>query len=45
MYEYFVENIHTGETKIVFGYNIKDALRRAKLAPIEWSVVYVEYVD
>jgi hypothetical protein len=29
----------------VYGYNVKDAFRRAKLAPIEWGVVHAEYVD
>ena len=33
------------EKTIIFGYNVKDALHRANLAPIEWGVVYVEYVD
>lgn len=45
MYEYYVESIYTGEKRIVFGYNVQDAFRRANLAPIEWGVVYVEYVD
>jgi hypothetical protein len=45
MYEYYIESIYTGEERIVHGYNVKDAFRRAKLAPIEWGVVYVEYVD
>jgi hypothetical protein len=45
MYEYYIESIYTGEEKVVHGYNVEDALRRAKLAPIEWGVVYVEYVD
>jgi hypothetical protein len=45
MYEYYVANIYTGEEKIVYGYNVKDAFRGAKLTPIEWGVVYAEYVD
>lgn len=45
MYEYYIESIYTGERRTVHGYNVKDAFRRAKLAPIEWGVVYVEYVD
>ena len=45
MYEYYIESIYTGERRVVYGYNVKDAFRRAKLAPIEWGVVYVEYVD
>jgi hypothetical protein len=45
MYEYYVESIYTGESRTVHGYDVKDAFRRAGLAPIEWGVVYVEYVD
>ena len=45
MYEYYVESIYTGEEKIIYGYTVEDAFRRAKLAPIEWGVVYMEYVD
>jgi hypothetical protein len=45
MYEYYIESIYTGERRTVHGYNVKDAFRRAKLASIEWGVVYVEYVD
>jgi hypothetical protein len=45
MYEYCIESIYTGEERIVYGYDVKDAFRRANLAPIEWGVVYVEYVD
>ena len=45
MYEYYVESIYTGEERIIFGYNVNDAFRRANLAPIEWGVVYAVYVD
>lgn len=45
MYEYDVENIYTGEKRIVFGYTVADAFRRAGLAPIEWGVLHAEYVD
>lgn len=45
MYEFFIENIYTAEEKIVYGYNIKNALERAKLPATEWGVVYMEYVD
>lgn len=45
MYEYYIESIYTGEERIIYGYDVKDAFRRANLAPIEWGVVYVEYVD
>ena len=45
MYEYYIENIYTGEERVVYGYTVKDAFCKANLAPIEWGVVYVEYVD
>ena len=45
MYEYDVANIYTGEQRIVFGYSVADAFRRAGLAPIEWGVLRAEYVD
>jgi hypothetical protein len=45
MYEYYIESIYTGEERVVYGYNVKDAFRRANLAPIEWGIIYAGYVD
>lgn len=45
MFEFGIRNIHTGEEDIMFGYNIADAYRRAKLDTNEWHVTYCEYID
>lgn len=45
MYEFTIENNQTLEADVIFGYNAKDAFNRAKITPIEWTVVAVDYVD
>jgi hypothetical protein len=45
MYEYIIENNQTLETDVIFGYNAKDAFKRAKISPIDWTVVAVDYID
>lgn len=45
MYEFYIGNIYTGETRFVYGYNILKALEKAKLSPVDWGILYVEYVD
>ena len=45
MYEYTIENRQTLEMDIIFGYNVKDAFKRANLLPFEWNVLGAEYVD
>ena len=45
MYEYTIENRQTLELDIIFGYNVKDAFKRANLLPFEWDVLCAEYID
>lgn len=45
MYELTIRNIATGEETMVFGYDQKDAFRRAKLDLNEWVVETMVYVD
>lgn len=45
MYEFYIESIYTGEERIVYGYDTKNAFRRAKLNPAEWVVYSREYID
>ena len=45
MYEFGLIKLATGEEKIIFGYNINNAFKRAKLNPAEYVVNYREYVD
>lgn len=45
MMEFGVINNTTNEEEIIFGYNVMDALRRAKMNVTEWTVIYVEFID
>lgn len=45
MYEYHIYNDKTGEEKIIFGYRLGDAFRRANLESSEWTIWLTEYVD
>jgi hypothetical protein len=45
MYEYRIGNLATGKEEILFGYDINNAFRRAKLNPAEWVVYSREYID
>jgi hypothetical protein len=45
MYEYRIGNLATGKEEILFGHDINNAFRRAKLNPAEWVVYSREYVD
>ena len=45
MYEFTIENIHTTETTIIFGRSSKRAFERAKLNPIEWVILFIDYID
>lgn len=45
MFEFGITNIKTHETNTMFGYNIADAYRRAKLDMTIWHIDYVEYID
>lgn len=46
MWEYQIENIHTGENDYLWGYSWEDALkRRPELDKNEWRLVYSEYID
>lgn len=45
MYEIKISKPETGENKLIFGYSLSNAFRRAKLDSSEWEVLYMEYVD
>jgi hypothetical protein len=45
MFEFGIVNVKTGEENVMFGYNIADAYRRAKLDMNEWHITYCEYID
>lgn len=45
MYSFEIDNIHTGETTIIFGYWFDDACRRCKLNPDDWKIVCQTYED
>lgn len=45
MIEFGIMNVNTHEESHMFGYNIADAYRRAKLDMNEWRITYCEYID
>ena len=45
MKEFGLVNINTNETTTMYGYNVADAYRRAKLSMNEWHITYCEYID
>lgn len=45
MYSYYIANKITKEIIIIFGYNRKDAFRRARLNEADWEVQSEEYED
>lgn len=45
MYEFRITKLATGEESIMFGYDISNAYKRAKLNPAEWVVYSREYID
>lgn len=45
MYEYGIFNEQTGESTVIFGRSIEDALKRSNKSAEDWTVYYSEYVD
>ena len=45
MYEFRITKLTTGEESTIFGYDINNAYKRAKLNPAEWVVYSREYID
>ena len=45
MYEYGVINTKTNKQEVLFGYNLKDACRRANVEAADYEVEYMEYID
>lgn len=45
MYEFRIGNLATGKEEIIFGYDMNNAYKRAKLNPAEWVVYGREYID
>lgn len=45
MWCFYIENKETLEQDCIFGYNFKDACRRAHIIPYEWRVIGEVYED
>ena len=45
MYEYRIIKLSNGEESFIFGYDLSNAYKRARLNPAEWVVHSREYVD
>ena len=46
MWEFEIENIHTGESMYIWGYSLANAFARdPDLKREEWRVVFREYID
>lgn len=45
MYEFRITNLANGKENVIFGYDLSNAYRRAKLNPAEWVVWSREYID
>lgn len=46
MYEYEIRNLKTNEERILFGYTLENAMRKAGIETTnEWKLVYAEYID
>lgn len=46
MYSLEIFNKSTNETRLIFGYSLTDAFRRAEINDIEnWTVLQIEYED
>lgn len=45
MYEFRITNLTNGKENIIFGYDLSNAYRRAKLNPAEWVVWSRDYID
>jgi hypothetical protein len=45
MFEFGIMNVSSHEESQMFGHNIADAYRRAKLSMNEWHITYCEYID
>ena len=45
MWEFTVRNKTTNQENIIFGYNERDAFRRAGYNIEEWETLYYYYVD
>lgn len=45
MYEFRISKLATGEESFIFGYDLSNAFKRAKLNPTEWVVWSREYID
>lgn len=45
MYEFRITKLSNGEENFIFGYDLSNAFKRAKLNPAEWVVWSREYID
>ena len=45
MYEYRIAKLSNGEETFIFGYDLNNAYKRAKLNPAEWVAYSREYID
>ena len=45
MYEFYIVNVHTYESLAIYGYDVTDAFRRAKLNGADYQVQFADYID
>ena len=45
MYAFYISNLATGKEKVIFGYDLRNAYKRAGLDGGEWVMKDREYVD
>ena len=45
MYAFYISNLATGKERTIFGYDLKNAYKRAGLNGSEWEMYDMDYVD
>ena len=45
MYEFRITKLSSGAESVIYGYDLAQAFRKAKLCPTEWVVWSREYID
>lgn len=45
MWEIEVRNLKNGRRELLYGYDIEDAFKRAKLNQKDWHIIHKLYVD
>lgn len=45
MWEYYIMNTITGETTTIWGYSLENAFKREGLNPMNWILIFSDYID